>query len=47
MRAVIDTNVWVSAVLNPHGAPARCSKPSVKHGFSQYKVSHLWTNCAR
>jgi putative PIN family toxin of toxin-antitoxin system len=23
MRAVIDTNVWVSAVLNPHGAPAQ------------------------
>jgi putative PIN family toxin of toxin-antitoxin system len=23
VRAVIDTNVWVSAVLNPHGAPAQ------------------------
>lgn len=23
MRAVIDTNVWVSALLNPKGAPAR------------------------
>lgn len=23
MRAVIDTNVWVSALLNPRGAPAR------------------------
>lgn len=23
MRAVIDTNVWISALLNPHGAPAR------------------------
>jgi putative PIN family toxin of toxin-antitoxin system len=22
-RAVVDTNVWVSAVLNPNGAPAR------------------------
>jgi putative PIN family toxin of toxin-antitoxin system len=23
MRVVIDTNVWVSALLNPHGFPAR------------------------
>lgn len=23
MRVVIDTNVWISALLNPHGAPAR------------------------
>lgn len=23
MRVVIDTNVWVSALLNPHGSPAR------------------------
>ena len=23
MRAVIDTNVWISALLNPAGAPAR------------------------
>ena len=23
VKAVIDTNVWVSALLNPHGFPAR------------------------
>ncbi|GBC96990.1 hypothetical protein HRbin16_02806 [bacterium HR16] len=23
MRVVVDTNVWVSALLNPHGSPAR------------------------
>jgi putative PIN family toxin of toxin-antitoxin system len=23
LRAVVDTNVWVSGFLNPHGAPAR------------------------
>lgn len=23
MRAVVDTNVWISALLNPEGAPAR------------------------
>jgi len=22
-RTVVDTNVWISALLNPHGAPAR------------------------
>jgi hypothetical protein len=48
MRAVIDTNVLGIGSAETHTAPPRrCSKPSVKHGFSQYKVSHLWTNCAR
>ena len=23
LRVVIDTNVWVSAFINPHGAPAQ------------------------
>jgi uncharacterized protein len=23
IRAVVDTNVWISAFINPHGAPAR------------------------
>jgi uncharacterized protein len=23
MRAVVDTNIWISAFLNPHGYPAR------------------------
>ena len=26
VRAVIDTNIWVSALLNPHGYPAKLRK---------------------
>ena len=26
MRAAIDTNVWISALLNPSGAPAKVRK---------------------
>jgi putative PIN family toxin of toxin-antitoxin system len=26
VKAVIDTNVWISALLNPHGLPAKLSK---------------------
>ncbi len=33
MRAVIDTNVWVSAVLNPHGAPAQVMEAFRKAQF--------------
>ncbi len=46
MRAVIDTNVWVSAVLNPHGAPALVMEAFRKAQFlvvvSQPLLDELW-----
>lgn len=38
VRAVIDTNIWVSAILNPHGFPARIRK-YFEHGTFQVIVS--------
>ncbi len=34
MRAVIDTSVWVSAILNPSGPPARVLNALVNNQFS-------------
>ncbi|CUU36176.1 MAG: putative toxin-antitoxin system toxin component, PIN family [Armatimonadetes bacterium] len=46
MRAVIETNVWVSAVLNPHGAPALVMEAFRKVQFlvmvSQPLLDELW-----
>lgn len=33
IRAVVDTNVWVSALLNPTGAPARLLEVFVRGAF--------------
>jgi len=33
VAAVIDTNVWVSAFLNPHGFPARLVEAGKAHRF--------------
>ncbi len=34
MRAVIDTNVWVSALLNPSGHPAQLLDAFRKNSFT-------------
>jgi predicted nucleic acid-binding protein len=38
IRAVIDTNIWISALLNPFGYPARIRK-SFEKGVFQVVVS--------
>lgn len=38
VRAVIDTNIWVSALLNPFGFPARLRK-SFEEGAFQHIIS--------
>jgi predicted nucleic acid-binding protein len=30
VKAVIDTNIWVSAILNPHGFPSK-----LREGFQE------------
>jgi putative PIN family toxin of toxin-antitoxin system len=32
-RATVDTNIWVSAVLNPHGAPRQLYLAAVSQAF--------------
>jgi putative PIN family toxin of toxin-antitoxin system len=41
MRAVIDTSVWVSAILNPAGAPARVLQALLEGQFSLVSSSPL------
>jgi len=38
IRAVIDTNVWVSALLNPYGYPARLRK-AFEEGYIEVVIS--------
>jgi len=38
IRAVIDTNIWVSALLNPHGFPARL-RQSFENGLFEAVIS--------
>ena len=34
VRAVIDTNIWVSSLINPYGFPARLRKSFVEGAFT-------------
>lgn len=34
LRAVIDTNIWVSALLNPTGAPSRVLDAFIRRAFT-------------
>jgi putative PIN family toxin of toxin-antitoxin system len=43
MRAVIDTNVWVSALLTPHGYPAQVVK-AFRDGLFEAVVSEPLLN---
>lgn len=38
VRAVIDTNIWVSALINPHGYPAKLRK-AIQDGLIEIIVS--------
>jgi hypothetical protein len=38
VRVVIDTNVWISALINPHGAPARLFQ-AIQEGRVQLVIS--------
>ena len=46
MRAVVDTNVWISAVLNPMGAPAAVRSALQRQQFTLVTSEPLLTEVA-
>ncbi|MGH9225896.1 MAG: putative toxin-antitoxin system toxin component, PIN family, partial [Acidimicrobiales bacterium] len=40
-RTVIDPNVWVSALINPEGAPARVARAVAEGSVSAVVTEHL------
>lgn len=45
-RAVVDTNVWVSAILNPNGAPARVKAALEAQAFTLIMSMPMLTELA-
>lgn len=46
IRAVVDTNVWVSAFLNPHGAPGQVATALSQGRFAAVASEFLLTELA-
>lgn len=41
LRVVVDTNVWISALLNPHGPPAQVLEALQRNAFEPVLASAL------
>lgn len=41
LRVVVDTNVWISALLNPHGPPAQVLEALKRNAFEPVLASAL------
>ncbi|RPJ16544.1 MAG: PIN domain-containing protein [Desulfobacteraceae bacterium] len=44
INAVIDTNIWISALLNPHGHPALLRASFETGKFQAVIRHHYWKN---
>jgi len=47
MRVVLDTNVWVSAFLNPLGGPGRLLELAASGRLHAVTTAHLWGELGR
>lgn len=47
MRVVLDTNVWISAYLNPRGVPGRILDTLASRRIEVVSTEHLWTELRR
>jgi len=47
MRVVLDTNVWISAYLNPRGVPGRIVDALANGRVEVLSTEHLWTELRR